>query len=102
MHLLPLIRLRQQPFLFLDRPRQDLVGKQARDAFAQGTVERGEKLALGFVQLDRSEHPVSLATQRDDQRRAEFAVLGDDAGIGNVHAIGIDDFIVRDGVKRVW
>src|SRR5450830_435942 len=94
-------RLRQQSFLLLDFSGQNLIGEKAGNTFSKSTVERGKKFRCRLIKLNCPEYPVFFAAQRNNQAGAQFAVLCYRAAIWNSGAVGVNDFVVGDGIKSV-
>ena len=85
-------RLGEQLLLTFILARQDLRGKQLRNAFSQRAVDRAEQAMLWFIQLDGAHHLAVLAAQRNNERRAELTVRVQRTAVRHFVAIGVDHF----------
>ena len=92
-------RLRQQLALTHVSARQDLIGKQARDAFAECPVDGGKKAGSWLVELDRADDAAFLAYQGDDERGRQRAFRIDRATVGYFVAVGVHNFVALDGLE---
>ena len=94
-------RLRQQRFLPLVLPGQNLRRQQLRDTFSERAVDRAEQPVFSFVQLNGADDPLVFAAQRDHQRRTQFAVGVNGTAVRHFVAIGVHHLTGLNGFLRV-